>query len=135
MNEIKTFFRAISNKDLLKKCLHGLTQNVNQSFNNIVWSRVPKSTLVGLKTLELGVRDAVISFNDGNVGRLRVLEELGVTDLGKDTIAALQKFNTTQMKEVDRVAEEKTKEARVKNRWQHLAEEEQNQEDYCLGGF
>lgn len=58
----------------MKNCLHGRTQHVNESFNNIIWSRVPKTSFVGLKNLEFRVREAVVSFNDGNVGWLRVLE-------------------------------------------------------------
>ncbi|KAG8310792.1 hypothetical protein J6590_056629 [Homalodisca vitripennis] len=42
----------------------------------------PKNVFVGLETLDLGVMDAVIVFNDGNVGRVKVLQELGVSDLG-----------------------------------------------------
>lgn len=59
--------------------------NVNESFNNIVWSRVLKSTFVGLKTLEIVVRDAVISFNDGNVDRLRVLRRRTWCDIFRET--------------------------------------------------
>ena len=70
---IKPIYRDLSSPDLLNKCLHGQTQNVNESFNNVVWTRIPKSTFVGKKTLEIGVWDSVITFNDGNVGRLRTV--------------------------------------------------------------
>lgn len=55
MTEIKPIFEDLAKTDLLRKCLHGGTQNQNESLNNIIWSRIPKSTFVLRKTLELGV--------------------------------------------------------------------------------
>lgn len=126
MNQIKLIYRDLSNKELLKKCLHGRTQNCNESFNNIIWSRLPKANFIGKHTLDLGLWDAVISFNDGNVGRIKVLEELGVKDLGQYTIAALKTFDDTRMKQADRAAEDMTKEARIKKKRQNLVQEEKN---------
>ncbi|GFS67454.1 uncharacterized protein TNCV_1610351 [Trichonephila clavipes] len=68
---MRPIFRDLSHPDLLKKCLHGKTQNPNESFHNVVWSRVPKATFVQIETLSLGVYDAVCSFNDGNVSKLK----------------------------------------------------------------
>ncbi|GFW75151.1 uncharacterized protein TNCV_448561 [Trichonephila clavipes] len=68
---MRPIFRDLSHPDLLKKCLHGKTQNPNESFHNVVWSRVPKATFVQIETLPLGVYDAVCSFNDGNVSKLK----------------------------------------------------------------
>lgn len=39
---MRPVFRDLSEDKLLKKCLHGQTQNVNESFNNCVWERLPK---------------------------------------------------------------------------------------------
>ncbi|GFV48359.1 uncharacterized protein TNCV_3508331 [Trichonephila clavipes] len=75
---MRSIFRDLSHPDLLKKCLHGKTQNPNESFHNVVWSRVPKATFVQIETLSLGVYDAVCSFNDGNVSKLKMLQKMGV---------------------------------------------------------
>ncbi|GFT10835.1 uncharacterized protein TNCV_1944651 [Trichonephila clavipes] len=40
---MRPVFRDLANPELLKKCLHGGTQN--QSVNNAIWSRVPKKDL------------------------------------------------------------------------------------------
>ncbi|GFX59168.1 uncharacterized protein TNCV_936831 [Trichonephila clavipes] len=74
---MRPIFRDLSHPDLLKKCLHGKTQNPNESFHNVVWSRVPKATFVQIETLSLGVYDAVCSFNDGNVSKLKMLQKNG----------------------------------------------------------
>lgn len=135
MTAIKPVYQALSHPDLLRKCLHGKTQNVNESLNNVVWSRIPKNVFVGKDTLELGVRDAVIVSNDGNVGRIKVLQELGLSDVGKNTITALQKFDVVRLRQAELAAEAMTKESRVKKRRLLLGETEGDDEQYIPGGF
>ena len=74
----KPVFEDLSKDSLLSKCLHGKTQNQNESFNSTVWKRVPKDTFVGAKTFALGAMDAVAHFNDGNIATLNVLDEIGL---------------------------------------------------------
>lgn len=64
-----------------------------------------------------------------------MLEEIGVQELGRNTITALQKFDADRIRKADRAAELMTKEARVQRRRQLLKEEEDNDNDYCPGGF
>lgn len=71
------YMNLISSKEL-EKCLHGKTQNQNESFNNMIWERVPKNNYVGLEKLRLGVYDAVVNFNDGRQGTLDLFRELGI---------------------------------------------------------
>ncbi|GFW19248.1 uncharacterized protein TNCV_255751 [Trichonephila clavipes] len=71
--KVKKVFRDLTEKDLLKKCLHGRTQNPNESFNKCIWERIPKTVFVGIETFKFGVMDAVICFNDGYAGRRTVL--------------------------------------------------------------
>ena len=54
MEIIKPTYRDLAHPDLLKKCLHGQTQNPNESFNNLIWTRIPKNVFVGRKTLKWG---------------------------------------------------------------------------------
>ena len=44
---IRPIFMDLSNDELLKKCLHGKTQNNNESINNVIWKRCPKYIYVG----------------------------------------------------------------------------------------
>ncbi|GFU64145.1 uncharacterized protein TNCV_3745131 [Trichonephila clavipes] len=76
--KVKKVFRDLTEKDLLKKCLYGRTQNPNESFNKCIWERIPKTVFVGIETLKFGVMDAVICFNDGYVSRIKVFEALGI---------------------------------------------------------
>ncbi|GBM23609.1 hypothetical protein AVEN_117365-1 [Araneus ventricosus] len=75
---MRPVFRDLSHPDLLKKCVHGNTQNPNESVNNVIWSRVPKSTFVQIEALSLGVYDAACTFNEGNSARLHILKNLGI---------------------------------------------------------
>lgn len=52
MNFIKPIFKDLSEKSLglIEKCLKGKIQNPNESFNNTIWSFVPKAVFVGLDT-------------------------------------------------------------------------------------
>lgn len=61
---MKLIFAALSFPELLKKCLHGKTQNVNKLLNQLIWNRLLKSTFVGMDTVCMGVYDAVSVYND-----------------------------------------------------------------------
>ena len=78
IKHIKPIFEVLSRDSLLTKCLHGKTQNQNESFNSTIWTRVPKDTSVGGNTFGLGVMDSITHFNDGNVATLNVLDEIGL---------------------------------------------------------
>ena len=63
--------------DLLKKCLHGQTQNPNESFNNIIWTKYPKAIHVSRAVLEMSVNSAVLEFNEGSHGVNGVYSHFG----------------------------------------------------------
>lgn len=76
MEKIKPIFKNLSESELLKKCLHGKSQNPNESVNQIIWSCLPKTVFVGINTLHLGVYDAANTFNKGNIVRSQVFKKL-----------------------------------------------------------
>ena len=41
--KLKSIYEDLSSDKLLSKCLHGLTQNNNESFNMTIWERIPKN--------------------------------------------------------------------------------------------
>ena len=57
IKHVKPILADLSSDALLEKCLHGLTQNQNESFNGTIWNRIPLGTYVGLRQLEIGVYD------------------------------------------------------------------------------
>ena len=44
---VKPIFTPLSEESLLEQCLDGKTQNQNESFNAMIWARVPKQVFVG----------------------------------------------------------------------------------------
>ncbi|GFX74762.1 uncharacterized protein TNCV_3121911 [Trichonephila clavipes] len=109
----KKVFRDLTEKNLLKKCLHGRTQNPNESFNKCVWERIPKTVFVGIETLKFGVMDAVICFNDGYVSRTKVFEALGIKP-GYNTERALLIIDNKRIFEAERIVNKVSLEARNK---------------------
>lgn len=137
MELIKPTFNALTAQDLLKKCLHGRTQNVNESFNNVLWTRVPKQTFVGIQTLKCGTYDAVITFNEENSGRLTVLKELGVK-IGKNCLQTFRVLDLNRIKKADSSNTEESKRARKRRRMvrMNLLDAEKKEEpDYEAGMF
>lgn len=134
MDLVKPIYRDLAQPDLLKKCLHGRTQNPNESFNNLIWTRVPKNVFVGNSTLKLGVLEAVLSFNLGNIGRAKVLQQLGI-DPGFYTMRHIETLDAIRLKDAERQAEEMTKEARKKRRSEKRKREDQEDPAYGAGKF
>ncbi|GFX71552.1 uncharacterized protein TNCV_2695401 [Trichonephila clavipes] len=110
---IRPIFRDLSDPQLLKKCLHGNTQNPNESINNVIWSRVPRKTFVHLETLSFGTYDAIASFNKGNATKLDILKKLNIEPeyyatccmerLAKERITWARYANLQKSKEVRKV--------------------------------
>ena len=62
----------------MQKCLHGKTQNNNESLNGLIWKRCPKDVFVGRVILELGVASVVIALNNGLSGIIEVSNKLNI---------------------------------------------------------
>ena len=111
MLAIKPIYHDLSHPDLLKKCQHGKTLNVNESFNSVGWTRIAKTVFVGLKTMKMGVFYAILSFNNGNIGRAKVLQHLGRYP-GCNPMRQLRAMDQERVKKCDIALEELNKEAR-----------------------
>ena len=128
MEEIKPVFGYLSRDSLLQKCLHGGTQNVNESFHHLVWERCPKPTFVGRDRLEIAVSDATIVFYEGEVGRCTVSEKLG---LPVGEISKLD-YQRVQAAQVEAKTERKTK--RAEKRLLAVGDDSE-EESYQAGAF
>ena len=103
-----------SHKDLgseafLSKCLHGETQSVNESLNNLIWTRCPKRIYVGNSVPNQA--SAVICYNDGVQRALPVLRKLGI-EHGFFTADACRKANICRVKQANRKSPSKVKQRR-----------------------
>ena len=71
-------FTDLKNETLLSKCLHGQTQNNNESLNALIWKRCPKDFFIGKKVLEISMNSAIIAFNDGSTALEKVISAGGI---------------------------------------------------------
>lgn len=71
-------FKDLAADDLLTRCIDGETQNANEALNQIIWKRLPKDVFVGRSTLEIGVYSAIIGYNDGYEGLLKLIQCCGL---------------------------------------------------------
>lgn len=137
MDVIKPIFRDLADTNLLKKCLHGRTQNPNECVNSVIWNRLPKTVFVGLSTLQLGLYDAVSTFNQGNITKCKVLQVL-VSNVGCRTVDAMLR-NDLQRLRYSEISEKKlTQRARqgrrgAKRRLQDELEEDEDNPSYGAG--
>ena len=70
----KTNFRRLSSRSMLLRCLPGYSQNQNESLNSIVSSKAPKHKFKGPKAIEMAGMAAVVQFDNGQKGRLEVMQ-------------------------------------------------------------
>jgi hypothetical protein len=75
-------FTELASDDLLKKCVHGGTQNNNEAFHHLIWDRCPKTNFAGIQTLRVAVHGAIVTFNEGEMAALNVLKRLGIGNIG-----------------------------------------------------
>ena len=73
----KAVFDDLSNDGLLMKCLHGKTQTQNESFNGMIWNRVPKSRFIKYKQFATAIFDAT-ALNSGNFATLMIYDKLNI---------------------------------------------------------
>ena len=74
---LKPTYARRSNDNLTKR-LDSKTQNQNESFNGMIWTRVPKTVFVGTSAFQLGVYDTVAHFNIGAKATIEIFKALGM---------------------------------------------------------
>ena len=77
---VKPIYLDLVKPEELKKCLHGKTQNQNESFNSMIWECAPKITYCTYEKLELAVYDACAHFSDGRQATVDIFKILNICD-------------------------------------------------------
>ena len=78
------------------KCLHGKTQNQNESFNGMIWNRIPKSRFIKYRQFAMAIFDAAAHFNIGNLATLMIYDKLNI-ERGYYTIRGCIDDNTVRI--------------------------------------
>ena len=105
ISKVKPIYKDLSADKLLEKCLHGKT------FHGTIWSRLPKQTYVGNVQFQLGVYDAVASFNVGSVATLKILDKMKI-ELGKYTVLGCKEINENRINNSQKKSSEAYKNCR-----------------------
>lgn len=133
MDVIKPTFRFLAHPDLLQKCTHGKTQNPNESYNNLIWKRCPKTVFVSSNVVKIAACDACLVFNSGNAGRIRVIQRLGIQP-GAFTLKILRAIDEVRLAKADRAVTNLQKMARQRNQMKRKQlQEEEEEVDYGYG--
>ena len=122
--------------ELLKKCLHGETQNGNEALDSIIWSHVPKKNFVAKKLVEMGVHSAVIHYNDSINGVLNVRKYYGM--IGSITCEKSVLANIARVKRMNIKSSNEAKKRRKclrSNKMVFRAEQDKKKELYVAAGF
>ena len=107
--------------------------------NNMIWAKCPKNVFVTKQVWHLGGNSAVIEFNEGANGVIKVLEKLGI-DIGKETVGGTAKKNKTRIKKIKLKTLDSTKKRRkqlrkVKKGFLDKERETEKEESYVPGRF
>lgn len=128
-------YDSLADADLLNKCLHGKTQNVNEALHKLVWDRCSKTVFVRKFFVEESVYCAVSHYNDGLVSLLDRLKLLGVTP-GHFTVKNCSDGNRLRIRHSDyKSAEPGKKRRKALRALKKGFETEQENKDYVSGAF
>ena len=116
-------FDRLSSTSLLKRCLPGFSQNVNESFNSLIWIRCPKHQNKGIKVVEVATGSAVLQFNVGATGKHALMDDLGIPS-GTHTEHGSNKKDQRRIAQSSARLRQKFKRARQVIRQAKLREEE-----------
>lgn len=94
----------------------------------------PKLFFVGFQTLKLGTTDAISSFNDGSIGKVNVLEQLGIKP-GKFMVQGLMKIYEERIKKMIKKRESKIKRRESKEDWKKGRVKTVKAKNILLGDF
>ncbi len=135
---VKKIFDDLCSPSLLSRCLLGATQNRNESFNAMIWSRCSKTDFSGTTTVQIATCLAVMAFNSGCQSLTQVMEEGGVA-AGHLCRASLVKQDRACLLAASYVASEKVKQRRKFKRQSKKGAEEAHVEEegvtHDAGGF
>ena len=130
-------YQRLSTNELLKRCITGGTQNDNETFHRVLWSRCPKQKFCGHKKVVLAAYQAVSLYNCGMLDTLTLqMRKMGVCV----SPSAKHFFHKTDRKRMhDNVRKAVNKSRRILLRRQHVQEEEQRIAEegvsYASGSF
>ena len=109
--KIVPIYKRMSDENLLKRMLHGKTQNQNESFNATIWLRCPKTSFMGMRRVRGAVARAASAFNEGATSLTTIFHKMYIEPT-ETMIAACHRENRKRIRQGDLQAEKKVKNKR-----------------------
>jgi len=115
-----------------------MTQNCNESFNDTVYDRIPKTQFCSTNTFHFGVYDAAANYNIGSKASVLLFERLGMIP-GKYTLIGCSNLNRKRLYHSDYKAKEPNKTRRKILRGARKSKDDKTEHKegtvYKAGGF
>ena len=134
MQELSPIFDRLSNEDLLKRCLLGLTQNQNESLNGTLWTLIPKTLFLGKRQVTIGVCEAISVFNTGAAAKAVFMEKLGLP-VGRNMLRALRREDNRRLRTAAQKATKKYKRRRKQIKFTNRTALKSSNLSYNAGSF
>ena len=136
---VKYVWASLCDCALLDKCLMGATQNRNESFNSIVWSRCSQTEFCSPPAVQLAIHLAFLTFNRGMSVLLPLIEEVGGSKPGLYCTMTYSRLDCAWLYHAKRHQSEVEKKRRKSKRVARLESEElaiqKEGVTYEAGGF
>lgn len=120
---IVPIYKRLSDVELLKKCLRGLTQNSNESLHSHIWRRCDKAKNSSKSLVETAVIDSISEYNFGSVATIRGLKQASLIPGATSTRIAKMRDRRRRIK-VEKAKSERLKRRRHYLRLKNINEEE-----------
>jgi hypothetical protein len=103
---LQKMIKDLSSKELLSRCVRGLTQNSNESLNSVVWSILSKSKYHGFSSIQGAAATASVYFNGGRASLLEFFEQSGIK-INEDLYLNLNARDEKRIKKAEQLAEQR----------------------------
>ncbi|GFX50989.1 uncharacterized protein TNCV_2733401 [Trichonephila clavipes] len=86
LTKIVPIYQRLASDSLLKGCARCLTQNSNESFHSVIWSKCSKETSAKSRRVNIAVSEGVSEYNFGTLKALKEIQKAANLDLGEKAV-------------------------------------------------
>ena len=127
---VRPIYTRLGHKDLLRRCLGGVTQNANESLHSKVWAKCPKVGFAGLVRVKAAACSAIAEFNEGVESAVaRTYTAMGLAS-GRHLRASSAKADERRVVQAKRRSQEK-----AARRPRKVVRPQARDDSYEAGGF
>ena len=134
-NELKPIFARLASKELFQKCLLGLTQNPNESLNNLIWLRCPKRLFCSKDRIVSAVAEAACVYNTGAGAKAQVMQAGRIQSVVSNSLRALHKRDGARLASASGKVTQKYKGWRLNRKKTAKEEKKRAKVHYDSGAF